>query len=138
MATENCSEDCSSLLVPNYKSGDGKLRLQFLGIRLAPSPNPDAVAAGEPPLSQRMVGVETPYQELQRDQETQNIGHDLLQQNDNWIKPWAIRAASGHSHSRSTIMELDPSKFALSASLSLLNQLQGAYHATEYCNLQMI
>ena len=35
-------------------------------------------------------------------------------------------------------MEVDPSKFALSASLSLLNQLQGAYHATEYYNLQMI
>ena len=43
----------------------------------------------------------------------------------------AIRAASGHSQSRSTIMELDPAKFALPASLSLLNQLQGAYHATE-------
>ena len=35
-------------------------------------------------------------------------------------------------------MELDPSKFALSASFSLLNQLQGAYHATEYYNLQTI
>ena len=123
----------------NYKSGDGKIRLQFLGVRLAPSPNPDSVAAGEPPLSQRMVGVETQFQELQREQETQHIGQDLLMQHGNWIKPWAVRAASGHSQSRSTIVELDPSKFAaLSASLALLNQLQGAYHATEYYNLQMI
>ena len=35
-------------------------------------------------------------------------------------------------------MELDPSKFALSASMSLLNQIQGAYHATEIYNLYTI
>ena len=56
----------------------------------------------------------------------------------NWIKPWAIRASSGHTRSRSTVMELDPSKFALSASMSLLSQMQGAYHATEIHNLYSI
>ena len=35
-------------------------------------------------------------------------------------------------------MELDPSKFALSAPMSLLNQIQGAYHATEIYNLYTI
>ena len=122
----------------NYKGGDGKLRLQFLGVRLAPSPNPDAVIAGEPPFSHRMVDMETQFQELRRNQETQFLRQDVLQQAANWIKPWAIRASSGHTRSRSTIMELDPSWFALSASLSLLNQLQGAYHAIEHYNLQTI
>ncbi|CAE7243178.1 unnamed protein product [Symbiodinium sp. KB8] len=121
-----------------FQGGDGKIRLQFLGVRLAPSPNPDSVAAGEPPFSQRMVGVETQFRELRREQKNRHTGQDLLMQNGNWIKSWAVRAASGHSQSRSTIMELDPSKFALPASLSFWNQLQGAYHATEYYNLQMI
>ena len=35
-------------------------------------------------------------------------------------------------------MELDPSKFALSASMSLLSQMKGAYHATEIENLYTI
>ena len=35
-------------------------------------------------------------------------------------------------------MELDPSKFALSASMSLLGQIRGAYHATEIYNLNAI
>ena len=35
-------------------------------------------------------------------------------------------------------MEIDPAKFALSASNSLLKQLQGAYQATEYYNLKPI
>ena len=53
-------------------------------------------------------------------------------------RPWAIRAASGHTTDRKTIMETDPSKFALSASSSLLSQIQGAHHATEYHNLKAI
>ena len=35
-------------------------------------------------------------------------------------------------------MEIDPSKFAMSASNSLLNQLKGTYHATENYNLKSI
>ena len=69
----------------NYKS-DGKIRLQFLGIRLAPPPDLDDVAEGVPPFSQRMVGSETQFQELQREQDTQHIGQDLLMQNGKWIQ----------------------------------------------------
>ena len=98
----------------------------------------DDVAAGARPFDHRMVVPDVQLQELRRSHETQHVSQDVLEQNDYWTKPWAIRASPRHSESRSTIMELDPSKFALSASLSFLNQLQGAYHATEYYNLQSI
>ena len=113
---------------------DGKIRLQFLGIKIATPPNMDDAAAGARPFDHGMVTPDIRFQELQHSNDTIHIGRDLLEQNDYWIKPWAIR----HTDSRSTMMELDPSKFALSASLSLLNQLQGAYHATKYYNLQSI
>ena len=69
---------------------------------------------------------------------TPNLRQPHLEQTDNWVKPWAIRASSGHTRSRSTVMELDPSKFTLSASMSLLNEMKGAYHATEIENLYTI
>ncbi|OLP75894.1 hypothetical protein AK812_SmicGene44242 [Symbiodinium microadriaticum] len=122
----------------NYRGGDRKLRLQFLGVRLAPSPNPQCVRAGEPAFSHRIVDMETQYQELRCSQDTQNLRQEHLEQTANWVKPWAIRASSGHTRCRATIMELDPSKFALSAPLTLPGQIQGAYHATEHYNLNTI
>ena len=122
----------------NYCDRDSKLRLQFLGIRLTPGPNPTGIRAGERPFSSNLVDMETMYQELQRNRETQHLRVEHLEQTANWIEPWAIRASSGHTRSRSTVMELDPSKFALSASMSLLKQIQGAYHATEIYNLYTI
>ena len=53
----------------------------------------DDVAEGVPPLSQRMVGSETQFQELQREQDTQHIGQDLLMQNGNWIKPFGHQSS---------------------------------------------
>ena len=123
----------------NYRGGDGKLRLQFLGIRLRP---PEIVStdfnALEPAFSNRMVHVETMFEEIRRDRRTARLGTEHLEQTANWIRPWAIRASAGHSVSVNTVMDLDPSKFALSASMTLLNQIQGAYHATEIYNLNAI
>ena len=123
----------------NYRGGDGKLRLQFLGVRLRP---PEAVPpdfnAMEPVFSNRMVHVETMREELRRDRRTARVRTEHLEQTANWIRPWAVCASAGHSVSVSTVMELDPSKFALSASMSLLGQIKGAYHATEIYNLNLI
>ena len=123
----------------NYRGGDGKLRLQFLGVRLRP---PDAVPpdfnAMAPVFSNGMVHVETMREELRRDRRTARVRTEHLEQTANWIRPWAVRASAGYSVFVSAVMELDPSKFALSASMSLLGQIKGAYHATEIYNLNAI
>ena len=53
------------------------------------------------------------------------------------VRPWAVRAVSGHSthpDPAKKLLELDLHKFAISLSLSLLNQLGGAFHATSCRN----
>ncbi|OLP89189.1 hypothetical protein AK812_SmicGene29352 [Symbiodinium microadriaticum] len=92
----------------------------------------------EPAFSNRMVHVETMMEELRRDRRTARVRTEHLEQTANWVRPWAIRASAGQSVSVNTVMELDPSKFALSASMTLLGQIQGAYHATEIYNLNAI
>ena len=116
-----------------------KLRLQFLGVRLRPPEIvPTDFNALEPAFSNRMVHVETMMEELRRDRRTARVRTEHLEQTANWVRPWAIRASAGQSVSVNTVMELDPSKFALSASMTLLGQIQGAYHATEIYNLNAI
>ena len=91
-----------------------------------------------PVFSDSLVHVETMREEIKRDQRTKRLRNEHLEQTDFWIRPWAIRATAGHSVSASTVMALDPAKFALSASRSLLDQIGGAYHATEIYNLNAI
>eukprot|EP00439_Symbiodinium_sp_Y106_P053071 s1782_g7.t1 len=60
---------------------------------------------------------------------------------DCWIRPWAVRAVSGHTihdDPEKNLMELDPHKFAISPPLSPVNQLGGASHATSCRNLLSI
>ena len=54
----------------NYRSGDSELRLQFLGVRLRPSPTPPGVNPGEPAFSHRLVDMETQYAEIRRSVQT--------------------------------------------------------------------
>ena len=123
----------------NLCGGDGKLRLQFLGVRLHPPESvPPDFNAMAPVFSDSLVHVETMREEIKRDQRTKHFRNEHLEQTDFWIRPWAIRATAGHSVSASTVMALDPAKFALSASRSLLDQIGGAYHATEIYNLNAI
>ena len=123
----------------NYRGGDGKFRLQFLGVRLRPPEiMPPDFNALEPAFSSRMVHVETMMEELRRDRPAARVRTEHLEQTANWVRPWAVRASAGHSVSVSTVMELDPSKFALSASVTLSGQIQGACHATEIYNLNAI
>ena len=72
----------------NCRGGDGKLRLQFLGVRLRPPeatpPDFDAMA---PAFSDRMVNVETMRDELRRDWRTRGIRTEHLEQTENWVRP---------------------------------------------------
>ena len=123
----------------NLCGGDGKLRLQFLGVRFhTPETLPPDFNAMAPVFSNSLVHVETMREEIRRDQWTKHLRDEHLEQTDFWIRPWAVRATAGHSVSASTVMSLDPAKFALSASRSLLDQIGGAYHATEIYNLNAI
>ena len=123
----------------NFCGGDGKLRLQFLGVRLHP---PEAVPpdfnAMAPVFSESMVHVETMREEVRSDRRTRDLRDEHLEQTGFWIRPWAVRATAGHSVSASTVMALDPARFALAASRSLRDQIGGAYHATEIYNLNAI
>ncbi|CAE7705382.1 unnamed protein product [Symbiodinium sp. KB8] len=123
----------------NFCGGDGKLRLQFLGVRLIPPESvPDDFNAMAPAFSNSLVHVETMRTEIRRDQRTRHLTNEHLEQTGFWIRPWAVRATTGHSRSTNTVMTLDPSRFALSASRSLMEQIGGAYHATEIYNLNAI
>ena len=84
-----------------------------------------------------MVSRQDQITELQRDQSTWHE-HQWLGQCDGWIRPWAVRALSGHTvhhDPAKNFMELDPHKFAISPPLSLVNQIGGAFHATSCRNL---
>ena len=51
-----------------------------------------------------------------------------LGQCDGWVRPWAVRALSGHTvhyDPEKNLMELDPHKFAISPSLSLVKPDRG-------------
>ena len=114
---------------------NGKIRLQFLGVRLKEPPaGPYNLGAA---ASNMMVSRQDQITELQRDPSTRHEQR-WLGQCDGWIRPWAVRALSGHTvHYDPTknLMELDPHKFAISPPLSLVNQIGGAFHATSCRNL---
>ena len=78
--------------------------------------------------------------ELQGNRNTQRE-QQYLTQCDGWVRPWAVRAVSGHSghpDSEQNLVELDPDRFAISPSRTLMNELGGAYHATSCRHLQSI
>ena len=116
----------------------GKIRLQFLGIRVSEPPDPDDVVHDAQPFERRTVSMDVQKQKLRLHDSTRYINQERLDHSDSWVRPWAIKATSGHSVDRRSVMEIDPSKFAIAASNSLLNQFSGAYHVTEYYNLRSI
>ena len=78
--------------------------------------------------------------ELQNNRYTQREQQYLLQC-DGWVRPWAVRAVSGHSahpDPEMNLVELDPDRFAISPSRTLMNELGGAYHATSCRHLHSI
>ena len=117
------------------KKPDGKVRLQFLGIRVKEPPaGPYTLGAAG---SNMMVSRFDQVTEVQRDPDLR-CNQAWLGQSDGWVRPWAVRALSGHTvhyDPEKNLMELDPHKFAISPSMSLVNQIGGAYHATSCRNL---
>ena len=117
---------------------NGKQRLQFLGVRLNDPPaGPCNLGV---PGSDMMVSKEDQIAELMNNRYTRNE-QQWLGPCDGWIRPWAARAVSGHSvhpDPEKNLMDLDPHKFAISPSLTLLSQLGGAFHATSCRNLLSI
>ena len=94
----------------NYK-GDGKIRLQFLGIKVAVPPNLDNVEQGAQPFDHGMVTPDIQYRELQQSGNTGHLDQSRLEQSDYWVKPRAIRATSGHNiliHYQSLSWRLTP------------------------------
>ena len=77
--------------------------------------------------------------EQRRAQGTQQITDEDLALNDNWIRPRAVRAASGHSMSFDPdigLMRVDPNRFAIHPSMPLVEALRGSFHSTACHNLQ--
>ena len=117
---------------------NGKVRLQFLGVRVKDPPEgPQRVGwAG----SDMMLPRRDQIAELQGNRNTQRE-QQYLTQCEVWVRPWAVRAVSGHSahpDSEQNLVELDPCRFAISPSRTLMNELGGAYHATSCRHLQSI
>ena len=117
----------------NARKQGGKIRLQFLGVRLKEPPaGPYNLGAAG---SNMMASRQDQITELQRDPNTRHE-QQWLGQCDGWIRP--VRALSGHTvhyDPAKNLMELDPRKFAICPPLSLVNQIGGAFHATSCRNL---
>eukprot|EP00439_Symbiodinium_sp_Y106_P043044 s1558_g5.t1 len=125
-----------SLLAARQRNG--KVRLQFLGVKgKDPPEGPQRIGwAG----SDMMVPRRDQIAELQGNRNTQRE-QQYLTQCDGWVRPWAVRAVSGHSahpDSEQNLVELDPDRFAISPSRTLMKELGGAYHATSCRHLQSI
>ena len=112
-----------------------KIRLQFLGVRVKDPPaGPHNLG---PQMSNMLVSREDQIEELQFHRNTRNARR-WIEPCDGWVRPWAVRAVSGHSTHRDpakNLLDIDPDKFAISPSVSLLNQLGGAFHATSCRNV---
>ena len=122
----------------NASQRNGKIRFQFLGIRLKDPPVP--LADPGYPGSSGMVALQTQVQEIQSDPETQR-NQRFISVCNGWVQPWAVRATGGHSVPKRRdqyLVPLDPDKFAISPSLSLCAELGGGYHATCHENLYSI
>ena len=117
---------------------NGKVRLQFLGVRLKDPPaGPYNLGV---PVSNMMVSRQDQIEELQNNRYTRGE-QQWLGPCDGWIRPWAVRALSGHSvhfDPEKNLMELDPHKFAIPPSILLVSQIGGAFHATSCRNLLSI
>ena len=117
------------------KKPGGKVRLQFLGIRVKEPPAGPYTLS--PAGSNMMVSRFDQLTEVQRDPYLRR-NQAYIGASDGWVRPWAVRALSGHAvhyDDEKNLMELDPHKFAISPSMSLVNQIGGAYRATSCRNL---
>ncbi|CAE7562288.1 unnamed protein product, partial [Symbiodinium microadriaticum] len=123
-------------MIAATKRNKAKIRLQFLGVRVKDPGTEVLGSAG----SNMLVSVQDQITEIQNNDHCRH-GQRYLNMCNGWVKPWAVRATSGHSaHSdpQNNLLQLDKNRFAISPSMTLLQRLGGAFHATACRNLDSI
>ena len=112
----------------------GRYRLQFLGIKVCPLAA--HLTSGEP-WSHAPVSIDTQIAENQYYDET-DYEKEVYMMEDAWIRPWAVRATSGHSVDRQSVVKLDPNKIAYHPTIQAMNDLGGGFHSTSIRNIHGI
>ncbi|CAE7948322.1 unnamed protein product [Symbiodinium sp. KB8] len=103
----------------------GKIRMQFLEVRIKDPPVP--LADPGYPSMEGMVSKQIQIQEIQNNPSTSR-NQRFMGVCNGWVMPWAVRATSGQSvpeRREHYLVPLDPDKFAISPSLELCGQLGG-------------
>ena len=117
---------------------NGKIRLQFLGVRVKDPPEgPNPIGSVG---TNNLVTRTDQVSELRAGESTRHQCQ-YLESCDEWVRPWAVRAVSGHSKSSTpgnNLVEVDQNRFAISPSNSLMETLGGCYHATDCRNARSI
>ena len=123
-----------ALMKANWAVGQRtqRFRLQFLGIKVCPLAG--HIVSGEPGSSQP-VSMETQIAELPSSRDTSFEDSNVYIGEDVWIRPWAVRATSGHSVDRYSAIRLEPTKIAYRPSLQVMQDLGGGFHSTSIRNI---
>ena len=79
--------------------------------------------------------MEIQIAELQASRDTTYEDANIYLGDDVWIRPWAVRATSGHSVDRYSAVRLDPTKIAYHPTLQVMQDLGGGFHSTSIRNI---
>ena len=104
-------------------------------------PNGDEAVAETAAFSNGIVTRDVQAFEARNSPGTSRMTREDLEYNDIWIRPWAVRPASSHSTSNNPDklhVRIDPDKFAIHPSMSLVDTIKGSFHSTDYHNLRSI
>ena len=112
-----------------------RYRLQFLGVKVCPLPA--NVQSGNP-FEPVPVSIDVQIAENQNGYDANFEDVSIYTQDDVWIRPWAVRASSGHSHDRHSVIHLDANKIAFHPTAQLVDELGGGFHATSIRNIHGI
>ncbi|OLQ09753.1 hypothetical protein AK812_SmicGene6605 [Symbiodinium microadriaticum] len=133
IATISCDEleapkttECTQLLFQGShlnacKPNNAKTRLQFLGVKVMEPPIGDEAVAWNQPFSDSIVTRDVHLLEAT----TTGFDHGRS------VQPAVIRLDKVHA-------QIDPDKFAINSSVSLVDTIKGSYRATDYHNLRSI
>ena len=130
----------SQLIMATYVEwrNKGRVRLQFLGIRMSKPTDTTAEIPGRV-IDGSTVSFEDQRIEIERQYPNSNILQRIQAHCDRWVKPWAIRATSGHKckvgYNR-VIPRMESTAFKLSQ--DICRSVGGAFHVTGIENLPSI
>ena len=116
----------------------GRVRLQFLGIRLSKPTDATAEVPGRV-IDGSTISFEDQRAEIEQQYPNGNILHRIQAHCDRWVKPWAIRATCGHKckvgYNR-VIPRIESTAFKLTQ--DTCRAVGGAFHVTGIDNLSSI